>query len=85
MDSLKQNQIIRMAWEDRTTFDDIKEKMGTPESEVIKIMRNHLKPSSFRLWRKRVSGRITKHQSKFRASRKALKEPTQSDYHKMLK
>ena len=31
------------------------------ESEVIKIMRNNLKKSSFRLWRKRVSGRKTKH------------------------
>ncbi|MFZ9069474.1 MAG: DUF2805 domain-containing protein, partial [bacterium] len=32
------------------------------EAEVIKVMRRSLKPSSFRLWRKRVSGRTTKHQ-----------------------
>ena len=27
----------------------------------LTIMRNNLKPSSFRLWRKRVNGRKTKH------------------------
>jgi len=34
-----------------------------PEKEVIKVMRRSLKPSSFRLWRKRVSGRKTKHRA----------------------
>jgi uncharacterized protein (TIGR03643 family) len=28
---------------------------------VIKFMRSHLKPKSFRLWRKRVGGRAIKH------------------------
>lgn len=55
------NAVVRMAWEDRTTFDQIKERAGLCESDVIKLMRRELKPSSFRLWRKRVSGRITKH------------------------
>ena len=55
------NAVVRMAWEDRTTFDQIKERMGLSEAEVIKIMRRELKPCSFRLWRKRVSGRLTKH------------------------
>jgi uncharacterized protein (TIGR03643 family) len=54
-----------MAWEDRTTFDQIKERTGLSEAEVIKLMRRELKPGSFRLWRKRVSGRITKHQKLF--------------------
>ena len=44
--------IIWAAWADRITFEDIKKKTGKTESEVIKIMRNTLKPSSFRLWRK---------------------------------
>ena len=61
-----------MAWEDRTTFEDIQQKMGLSEAEVIKVMRGSLKPSSFRLWRKRVSGRVTKHGKKFRQSRKDL-------------
>ena len=59
------NAVVRMAWEDRTTFDQIKERKGLSETEVIKLMRRELKPSSFRLWRKRVSGRITKHRKLF--------------------
>lgn len=53
--------IIRLAWEDRTTFEEIEERTGLTEPQVIAIMRRELKPSSFRLWRKRVSGRVTKH------------------------
>ena len=59
------NAVVRMAWEDRTTFDQIKKRTGLSETEVIKLMRRELKPSSFRLWRKRVSGRITKHRKLF--------------------
>tara|TARA_B100000003_G_scaffold196419_1_gene199432 strand:- start:793 stop:1032 length:240 start_codon:yes stop_codon:yes gene_type:complete len=55
------NRIIEMAWEDRTTFDSIENQFGISEPEVIKIMRNNLKRSSFKLWRSRVSGRKTKH------------------------
>ena len=58
------DRIIEMAWEDRTTFDAIKESFGLNESEVISIMRKNLKLSNFKLWRKRVSGRKTKHQAK---------------------
>lgn len=53
--------IIRLAWEDRTSFEEIFKRTGLVESQVIGIMRRELKPSSFRLWRKRVSGRVTKH------------------------
>jgi uncharacterized protein (TIGR03643 family) len=56
--------IIRMAWEDRTSFDEIREKTGYTEADVIRTMRSELKPSSFRLWRKRVTGRITKHRAR---------------------
>ena len=48
------NWIIWAAWADRITFEEIKEKTGKNESQVIKIMRKNLKPGSFRLWRKRV-------------------------------
>ncbi|QHI35715.1 hypothetical protein IMCC3317_10620 [Kordia antarctica] len=58
------DRIIEMAWEDRTTFDAIKFQFGLKEQEVIHLMRNHLKRSSFNLWRKRVSGRKTKHEKK---------------------
>ena len=50
-----------MAWEDRTPFEAIKNQCGLSESNVISLMRKSLKPASFRLWRKRVSGRVTKH------------------------
>ena len=54
------DRIIEMAWEDRTPFEAILFQFKTPESEVIKIMRAHLKPSSFKLWRKRVNSSISK-------------------------
>lgn len=55
------DRIIQMAWEDRTTFEGIESQFGINESQVIRVMRNSLKPSSFKLWRKRVTGRKTKH------------------------
>jgi uncharacterized protein (TIGR03643 family) len=58
------DRIIEMAWEDRTTFDAIKFQFGLKEQEVINLMRNNLKSSSFKLWRERVSGRKTKHAKK---------------------
>lgn len=58
------DRVIEMAWEDRTTFDAIKFQFGLKEQDVIDLMRNSMKRSSFKLWRKRVSGRKTKHQKK---------------------
>ena len=59
------DRIIEMAWEDRTPFDAIDAQFGVPEKEVIKIMRKHLKESSFKRWRKRVnSGVSQKHLKK---------------------
>ena len=58
------DRIIEMAWEDRTTFDAIFEQFKLNEHHVKELMRSHLKPSSYKLWRKRVQGRKTKHLSK---------------------
>lgn len=58
------DRIVEMAWEDRTSFDAIKDQFGLPEKEVIKLMRKEMKPSSFKMWRARVQGRKTKHQAK---------------------
>ena len=55
------DRIIEMAWEDRTSFDAIKKQFGIDEKDVIKLMRKELKEKSFKMWRKRVQGRITKH------------------------
>ena len=57
-------RIIEMAWEDRTPFDAISNQFGVSEREVIDLMRNQMKSSSFRLWRERVQGRKTKHLKK---------------------
>ena len=59
------DRIIEMAWEDRTPFEAIVFQFDLPEKEVIKLMRRHLKESSFKRWRKRVnSGVSQKHLKK---------------------
>ena len=55
------SRVIEMAWEDRTTFEAILREYGLNEAAVIRLMRQELKSSSFKLWRKRVTGRKTKH------------------------
>lgn len=55
------SRIIEMAWEDRTPFDAIERLYGLNESAVIILMRQQLKPNTFKLWRQRVTGRKTKH------------------------
>ena len=55
------DRIIEMAWEDRTPFEAINFQFGISEQETIEIMRYEMKLSSFKLWRKRVRGRATKH------------------------
>ena len=55
------NRIIEMAWEDRTPFEVIEKEFSITHGELIYIMRTNLKSSSFKLWRKRVNGRKTKH------------------------
>ena len=66
--------LIWAAWADRITFEEIKEKTGNSESDVIKIMRKNLKPSAFRLWRKRVHNTSIKHRKKFKFERKKIRE-----------
>ena len=73
--------VIWAAWADRITFEEIKNKTGYRESDVIKIMRRSLKPSSFRLWRKRVHEKSIKHRKKFEYSRKQMsRKIKKSDY-----
>ena len=57
----EKDRIIEMAWEDRTPFEAIELQFGLKEKEVITFMRTNSKPSSFRMWRKRMEGRQTKH------------------------
>ena len=55
------DRIIEMAWEDRTSFEAIEMQFGLQEKEVVVLMRAYMKRSSFTMWRKRMSGRKTKH------------------------
>jgi uncharacterized protein (TIGR03643 family) len=55
------DRIIQMAWEDRTPFEAIEYQFGLKEKEVIELMRENSLPSSFRMWRKRMTSRKTKH------------------------
>tara|TARA_Y100000590_G_scaffold467415_1_gene646252 strand:+ start:1061 stop:1354 length:294 start_codon:yes stop_codon:yes gene_type:complete len=65
--------VIWAAWADRVTFEDIRKRTGKSEAEVIRIMRNSLKPSSFKLWRKRAKTQSIKHRKKFEVSRKEIR------------
>jgi uncharacterized protein (TIGR03643 family) len=68
--------VIQLAWEDRTSFKTIEQRLGVCEADVIKIMRQELKSGSFQLWRKRMKGRVTKH--------RALRDPDMKyDDHKI--
>ena len=73
------NRVIEMAWEDRTPFDAIEVQFGLSESQVIQLMRSNLKTNSYKLWRKRVAGRKTKH-SKLSNHPNRHKCPTQGKF-----
>ncbi len=57
----ERSRLIEMAWEDRTPFEMIRLQYGLTEASVIDFMRSNMKKSSFRMWRKRMKGRLTKH------------------------
>jgi len=57
----ERSRLIEMAWEDRTPFEMIRLQYGLTEASVIDFMRSNMKKSSFRMWRKRMNGRLTKH------------------------
>ena len=61
LDSETIDRVLEMAWEDRTTFEAMALQFGLSEAQVIELMRREMKGSSFRMWRKRVTGRATKH------------------------
>lgn len=62
LSAVDKDRIIEMAWEDRTTFQAIEIQFELKQQDVIKLMRKELKPSSFKLWRQRTKGRVTKHE-----------------------
>jgi uncharacterized protein (TIGR03643 family) len=57
------SRVIEMAWEDRTPFEAIERQFGLNEPAVVALMRRELKLRSFKMWRERMAGRATKHDS----------------------
>ncbi len=55
------SRIIEMAWEDRTPFEAIEDLFGLSHPQLVTFMRNNVSSGSFKVWRKRHSGRATKH------------------------
>ena len=56
--------VIELAWSDKVSFEAIEQQTGKTEKQVIKLMRKHLKTSSFKLWRARLNGRKKKHEKR---------------------
>jgi len=71
------DRIVAMAWEDRTPFEAIETQFGLKEKDVIKIMRKEMKASSFRMWRKRMHARSTKHEAFKKKDAKRFRSPLQ--------
>ena len=50
----EKSEIIQMALSDHVSFADIEREYGLAEKQVKALMRDTLKPGSYRAWRKRV-------------------------------
>jgi uncharacterized protein (TIGR03643 family) len=48
------DRIVRMGWEDRTSYEAIKMQFGLTPSELVHFMRFSLDQNSFKRWRRRV-------------------------------
>ena len=48
------SEVIEMALSDHTSFAQIKMQYGLSDKQVKQLMRENLKPSSYRTWRMRV-------------------------------
>jgi uncharacterized protein (TIGR03643 family) len=50
----QKSEIIQMALSDHVSFGDIEAQYGLKDNQVKTLMRDTLKPGSYRTWRKRV-------------------------------
>lgn len=48
------DRMVRMGWEDRSTFDDVRIQFGLTPNDFIRFMRSQLDRSNFERWRRRV-------------------------------
>ena len=63
----KISEIIALAWCDKTTFEQIKLQTNINQDQVKRLMKKHLKPSSYTLWRKRVTKKGQKNEFKYKS------------------
>lgn len=80
LDTATIDRVIEMAWEDRTPFDAIEQQFGLKEKDAIAVMRRYMKRSSFKMWRKRVTSRGTKHAKKRAFDTGRFKSSNQKNY-----
>ena len=50
----QRDRMVRMGWEDRTTFDGIEIQFGLSPNEFVHFMRTELSAMAFASWRQRV-------------------------------
>lgn len=48
------SEVIEMALSDHVAFNDIQKQHGLSDKQVKQLMRQSLKPGSYKAWRKRV-------------------------------
>ena len=48
------DRLVRMGWEDRSTFESIQQQFGISPNEFVKLMRHQLSREAFVRWRRRV-------------------------------
>ncbi|MEL7226623.1 MAG: TIGR03643 family protein [Cyanobacteria bacterium P01_D01_bin.36] len=80
LDTATIDRVLEMAWEDRTPFGAIEVQFGLKEQEVIEVMRRYMKRSSFKMWRKRVTARKTKHAKRREFDSGRFKSSNQKNY-----
>jgi uncharacterized protein (TIGR03643 family) len=49
------DRLVRMGWEDRTTFDAIEKQFGLSQNEFIRFMRTELDRKTYDRWRRRAN------------------------------
>lgn len=48
-------RLVRMGWEDRSTFDVIELQFGLSPNEFVQFMRSAIERDAFERWRRRIS------------------------------
>ena len=67
--------LIWAAWADRVTFEEIREKTGLAEKDVIRAMRRLLPRKTFQRWRRRATSASIKHRKRFARQREEERSP----------